>query len=133
MRFWGVILAFAAGIALGAGGMIYGPELVAPYLPEALQRKIPNLEGTVVVKKREGDRLLITIHTQEGSILATFKEKVAETELLISEGDLITLVLRQYQPFVEDPVIGRVRKPEPKQQGGELAPPLPGEKEQPLQ
>ena len=133
MRFQGAILTFAAGIALGAGGTIYGPELVAPYLPEVLQRKFPNLEGTVVAEKREGDRLLLTIHTQEGSILATFKEKVAETELLISEGDLITLVLRQYKPFVEDPAIGRVRKPEPKQQPGELALPVPGEKEQPAQ
>ena len=132
MRFRGTILTFAAGIALGAGGMIYGPELVAPYLPdlpEALQRKIPTLEGTVLVKKREGDRLLLTIQTQEGSILATFKEKVVETEVLISEGDLITLVLRQYEPFVEDPVIGRVRKKEPKQQRDELAPPLSGKKE----
>lgn len=130
MRFRGGILTFAAGIALGAGGTIYGPDLVAPYLPEALQRKVANLEGTVVVEKREGDRLLLTVQTQEGSILATFKEKVAETELLISEGDLITLVLRQYKPFVEDPVIGRVRKREPQQQRGGLAPSLPEEKEQ---
>jgi hypothetical protein len=130
VRFQGAILSFAAGVALGASGVIYGPELVAPYLPEAVQRKIPNLEGTVVVEKREGDRLLLTIQTQEGSILATFKKRVAETELLISEGDLITIVLRQYRPFVEDPVVARVRKQEPKQQRGDLAPSLPREEEQ---
>lgn len=133
MRFRSAVFSFAAGVALGASGMIYGPELVAPYLPESLQRKIPNLDGTVVVKKREGDRLLLAIQTQEGSILATFKEKVAETELLISEGDLITIVLRQYKPFVEDPVISRVREKQPKPQLGELTPPLAGEKEQPPQ
>lgn len=130
MTFRGGILTFAAGIALGVGGTIYGPELVAPHLPELVQRKVANIEGTVVVEKREGDRLLLTVRTQEGSILATFKEKVAETELLISEGDLITLVLGRYKPFVEDPVIGRVRKREPQQQRGELAPSLPEEREQ---
>ena len=131
MRFRGTILTFVAGIAVGVGGIIYGPELVAPYLPKVLQRTAANIEGTVVVKKREGDRLLLTIQTQEGSILATFKEKVAETEVLISEGDRITLVLRQYEPFVQDPVIGRVRKTEFKQERGELASPSPEEKEQP--
>ncbi len=130
MRFGGAILIFVAGIALGTGGAIYGPELAAPYLPEALQRKIPSLEGTVVMEKRDGDRLLLAIQTQEGSILATFKEKVAETELLISEGDSITLVLGQYKPFVEDPVIARVRKTESGQQRGDVTPPLPQEKEQ---
>jgi hypothetical protein len=133
VRFRGNILTFAAGIALGVGGTIYGPELLTPYLPELVQRKVAKIEGTVVVEKREGDHLLLTIQTQEGSILATFKEKVVETELLISEGDLITLVLRQYKPFVEDPVISRVRKRQPQQQPDELAPSLPEEKERPAQ
>ena len=131
MTFRVTILAFAAGVAAGTAGTIYGPELIAPYLPEALQRKTPSLQGTVVVEKREGDLLFLRIQTQEGAILATFKEKVAATEILISEGDLITLRLRGYKPFVEDPVIARVRKTESSQQHSEPTPPLPDNKQQP--
>ena len=130
MSLRGVILTFVVGLALGVSGAIYGPELVAPYLPETIQRRIANIEGTVVTKKREGDRLLLMVQTQEGSMLVSFKEKVAEVELLVSEGDLITLLLRQYKPFAEDPGIGRVRKGAKKQELSEPASALPGEKEQ---
>lgn len=130
MRSRGVILTFVVGIALGVSGTIYGPELVAPYFPEAIQRRIANIEGTVVTKRREGDRLLLMVQTKEGSMLASFKEKVAEVELLISEGDLITLVLKQYKPFAEDPVIGRVRKAGPKKHQLSEPSSLPGEEEQ---
>jgi hypothetical protein len=128
----GIILTFVVGIALGVSGTIYGPELAAPYLPEVIQSRVAKIEGTVVTKKREGDRLLLMVQTQQGSMLASFKEKVAEIELLVAEGDVITLVLGQYKPFAEDPVIGRVRKEEPnKQQASEPSLPLP--KEQPPQ
>ncbi|HXV84528.1 MAG TPA: hypothetical protein VEG60_32160 [Candidatus Binatia bacterium] len=129
MRLRGVILAFVVGIALGVSGTIYGPELVAPYFPEAIQRRIANIEGTVVTKRREGDRLLLMVQTKEGSMLVSFKKKVAEVELLVSEGDLITFLLRQYQPFAEDPGIGRVRKEAKKPQLSEPSPVLSGEKE----
>jgi hypothetical protein len=32
--------------------------------------------------------------------------------LLVEKGDLLTLAVRKYEPFVLDPVIGRVRKQE---------------------
>lgn len=118
MKFWVIFITLIVGIALGVIGTIFGPDLIAPHLPEAIQREVAKIEGTVVTKKREGEQLLLTIGTPQGTVLATFKEKVAEIDHLVSEGDLLTLALRQYKPFVEDPVIGRVKKQEPKQQQG---------------
>jgi hypothetical protein len=39
-------------------------------------------------------------------------ERVAEVDLLVDRGDTVTLAVPRYAPFVEDPVIARVRKPE---------------------
>lgn len=38
---------------------------------------------------------------------------MAEIELLVAEGDTLTLALRRDEPFVENPEIERVRKPKP--------------------
>ena len=62
-------------------------------------------------KQHDPDRLLLTISSSEGAVLATFKKKVAEISLLIEEGDTVTLKVQSYQPFVDDPTVMRVRKP----------------------
>jgi hypothetical protein len=102
------------GIALGVVGTIFGPDLAGPFLPEAFRAsKAQTIEGEVVRKLREGDRLLLTVHTSQGSVLATFKKKVAEIDLLVAQGDTVTLALSRYEPFVDEPAIERVRKQEP--------------------
>ena len=58
----------------------------------------------------DGERLLLTVDTPQGAALATFTEKVAEIDLLVEEGDGVTLGLRGYEPFVNNPVIQGVRK-----------------------
>jgi len=61
-------------------------------------------------KQRKGDRLLLTVQTSDGTILATFKKKITEIDLLVAEGDMLTLARTGYRAFMEDPPIGRVRK-----------------------
>ncbi|MDR4482769.1 MAG: hypothetical protein R3B95_05940 [Nitrospirales bacterium] len=61
-------------------------------------------------KQRQQDRLLITMTTQDGTILATFQQQVPEIDLLIEERDLVTLDVPQYQPFIHDSPVIRVTK-----------------------
>ena len=111
MKTWLIVFTLLAGIALGVAGTIFAPEVAGPYLPEAFRvKKAETVDGEVVRKLREGERLLLTVQTSQGSVLATFKKKVAEIDLLVQQGDTITLALGRYEPFVEDPAIERVRK-----------------------
>jgi len=106
-------LLFLIGLALGAVLAVIGPRVAGPYLPEALRGKVEFVEAEVTRKQREPDRLLITVVTPRGAILATFKKKSAEVDLLVAEGDALTLGLRRFEPFVEDPAIQGVRKKTP--------------------
>ena len=130
MKFWLSVLIFLIGVALGIVGTLLAPEFIGPYLPEAIQGKAELVEGKVVAKQREPDRLLLTVLTPQGAILVTFKKKVPEINLLVEQGDTVTLDLRQYKPFVEDPAIKRVRKERPRGRTKESEPsPLPTEEE----
>ena len=111
MKTWLIGFTLLAGIVLGVVGTIFAPEVAGPYLPEAFRvKKAETVDGEVVRKLREGERLLLTVQTSQGSVLATFKKKVAEIDLLVQQGDTITLALGRSEPFVEDPTIERVRK-----------------------
>ncbi len=112
MRAWVIGLSLLIGIALGIAGTILAPQVAGPYLPESFRTKKEVVEGEVERKLREQDRLLLTVQTSQGTVLAIFKKKVAEIDLLVQKGDTLTLALRRYEPFVEDPSIERVRKPE---------------------
>jgi hypothetical protein len=100
------------GIAIGVAGTYLAPDLIGPYLPEAIVGKSVIIEGKVVEKQLKQTSLLLTINTSEGALLATFKKRVEEIGLLVNEGDLVDLLLRRYEPFVENPGIKRVRKGE---------------------
>ena len=114
MKPWLIFFILSVGIALGVIGTIFAPDVAGPYLPGAFGvKKAETIDGEVVRKLREADRLLLTVQTTQGSVLATFKKKVAEIDLLVQQGDTVTLALSRYEPFVEDPVIERVRKQEP--------------------
>jgi hypothetical protein len=68
-------------------------------------------------RAREG-RLLLKLETSGGVLLATFTERVEEIDLLVEVRDQVTLRVTRYQPFLTDPRLDRVVKPE-------VAPPAP--------
>jgi hypothetical protein len=110
MSRWRIRIAFVVGLGLGIAGTILGSRLAGPYLPQALRGKTERIQGTVARKQREPDRLLLTVVSDHGAILATFRKKIAEINLLVEQGDSLTLLLPGYGPFVDDPPIERVRK-----------------------
>lgn len=110
MRFWRPAVIFVVGLALGVVAALRGPDLIGPYLPEALRPPVEVVEGEVTRKQREGQRLLLTVVTRRGALLATFRKQVAEVDLLVEQGDRLTLGLGRFQPFVDDPEIRQVQK-----------------------
>jgi hypothetical protein len=104
-------LVLVLGIALGAASTILLVQWAAPYLVESLQGG-GLVEGQVLDKAPELDRLLLKITTEHGVFLATFTQKQKEIDLLVEQGDTITLDVPEYEPFLEDPTIKRVRRPE---------------------
>lgn len=101
----GFILGFSAAVVVD----LIAPELLTPYTQKFMPAApIESVKGTVVKKERESNRLLMTLSTPKGVLLATFTQKIDEIDLLISEGYQATIRLRTYSPFVENPVIERV-------------------------
>lgn len=103
-------LLFLLGIAVGAAGAIWLPDLVGPRLPAGLGGGGEVVEGPVLAKKREDQRLLLTVDTGKGAMLASFTARVPEIDLLVGEGDTVSLGVSRYRPFVEDPSFEGVRK-----------------------
>jgi hypothetical protein len=101
---------FVLGVGLGVSSPMLLSRYVDPHLPPFLKKSIHPLEGSVTHKQRQENRLLITLTTQDGTILATFQHQVPEIDLLIEEQDRVTLDVRQYEPFVNDPPVLRVTK-----------------------
>ena len=112
MRGWLILsFTFAIGIVLGVGAMTKGPALVAPYLPKSISGQSERIDGEVVRKQREGNRLLVKVATAQGPMLVTFMQKVAELDLLLEPGDRVELLTSGYATFVEDPTLERVKRP----------------------
>lgn len=105
----GLVL-FLLGLALGVGGALLVPRFLAPYLPTSLRDGGEVVEGEVLGKRVEGERLLLTVETPRGAVLATFRERVGEIDLLVDTGDSVALGLGRYRPFVDDPSVEGVRK-----------------------
>jgi hypothetical protein len=100
------------GLVLGAVLAVIARPILGSRLPQSMGGGRESLEGLVTAKQREEDRLLVTIVTPAGATLVTFKKRVAEIALLIDEGDRVTLTLPRYEPFLDDPNITRVVKPD---------------------
>jgi hypothetical protein len=98
---------FVVGIIFGIAGTIFVPQWAAPYLPDFLGGGA-RVEGEVLDKVTEADRILVKVTTTEGLILATFTQHLAELDLLVQPGDSITLGLDGYEPFVANPPVERV-------------------------
>lgn len=101
---------FVVGMVLGALGAVFLPDLAAPYLPDVLRSSGDEVRGPVLGKRLEGDRLLLTVDTDRGAVLATFRQRVSELDLLVQEGDTVTLGLAAYAPLVEEPSLEGVTK-----------------------
>ncbi len=101
----GLILGFLSAVLMN----LFAPELLDPYTRQFIPSdQIESVRGTVVKKQRDSARLLLTLSTSKGVLLATFTQKLEELDLLIAEGYQTTIRLRTYSPFVENPVIERV-------------------------
>lgn len=122
-QIWGFVGSFVAGLVIGIAATFFAPRIIGPYLPGTLGSGVDGIEGKVSTKQRQGDRLVLTILTPEGAILATFKKKVAEIDILIAKGDKVTLARKDYRAFLDDPRIGRVRKQEPPRRQARRTPP----------
>ncbi|MFZ1744841.1 MAG: hypothetical protein WAU17_02880 [Nitrospirales bacterium] len=101
---------FVLGVGLGLGAPFLAARYAQPYIPQFLQETVHPLTGTVTHKERQQDRLLMTVTTQDGTILATFRKQVPEIDLLVEEQDSVTLDVKQYEPFVTDPPVIKVNK-----------------------
>lgn len=100
----------AAGLVLGVAGTLVLPGLIGPRLPDSLRSDRLRIGGEVLKKQADGERLLLTVGTDSGAMLATFRRRVPAIDLLVEPGDSITLTLDRYRPFVEDPGLQGVRK-----------------------
>jgi hypothetical protein len=113
MRGWLILVGtFLVGVAVGFAVANRGPALIAPYLPRAGGGSGEHIEGQVVRKQRDGNRLLVKITTARGPMLVTFHQKVADLDVLLDPGDTVTLVIPGYATFVEDPFLERVKEPD---------------------
>ena len=124
-QIWAFVGCFVGGLIIGIVAMVYLPATMESYFPELMGGgDLDGITGTVATKQRKGNDLLLTILTPEGAILATFKKKVTEIDILVDAGDTISLVRKDYRAFLEDPRIGRVRKQveEPREQGSSAPP-----------
>ncbi len=108
------------GILVGVAAVVLLPRLRDRLVPAAW--KPAPTAGVVEEKRSEESRLLLTLVTDEGAVLATFAQRVPEIDLLVARGDTVSLELDGYRPFVEDPEIVRVEKAPA---GGGSTPPRP--------
>ena len=112
MKFWILLLTFVLGLGFGLGLPFVAPKYLDKYGPNFMRGPTQQVKGAVVRKQSDPTRLLLTLSLKEGAMLATFEKTIAEISLLVEEGDIVTLAVRNYSPFVTDPPILRVNKPE---------------------
>lgn len=96
------------GILIGIAAAVLFPTFRERLLPRGLRPAAT--EGTIAEKRLAEDRLLLTLVTGDGAVLATFTQRISEIDLLVAKGDTVGLSLDGYRPFVEDPQIVRVQK-----------------------
>jgi len=106
----GGVAGFLFGLVFGGLGAIFLPRLADPYMPAALRGEEVQVSGVVQSKSAEPERLLLTVASDAGAMLVTFKKKVAEIDQLVSVGDSVQLMVDEYAPFVENARISRVMK-----------------------
>lgn len=103
---------FLLGLIVGGLAVVIAPSWWASLVPDSLFPQ-ETVSGLVLQKDRESGQLLVKLETNEGVLLATFTERQDAIDLLIEVGDTVTLRVPRYEPFLTDPRLERVRKPEP--------------------
>ena len=116
------LLIFILGVIVGLLLAILGQPVLNALLPESWGGGAGPTTGQVVAKRLQDDRLLLTLESEDGAVLATFQQRVPEIDLLIEEGDRVTLGITSYEPFVEDPkVLGVKKRPKEAAEPGSAA------------
>jgi len=110
MKAWaGLIGGFVLGFLAAIIVSLAAPDLLTRYTQVLVPAdRSESVKGLILKKQRESARLLLTLSTPKGVLLATFTEKIDEVDLLIAEGSSATIRLRTYSPFVENPTIEKV-------------------------
>lgn len=98
------------GVLLGVALSYYFPRYAGPYLEDIVSPDAA-LSGEVTDKVSESDRLVLKVSTEEGVLLASFQQKRNDVDILVDEGDSISLNADRYRPFLEEPTILSVEKP----------------------
>ncbi len=104
-----LIVTLAVGFVLGVGAAMRGPEFIAPYIPKSVGGSGEHLDGQVVRKQRDGNRLLVKVTTTQGPMLVSFTQKAADLDVLLDPGDTVTFITKGYATFVDDPGVERVK------------------------
>ena len=100
-------VAFVLGVLLGVGGTVAGAQAF-DRLTTLSGNETERLRGVVQSKHLNNGRLIFTVRTQQGTVLATITERVEDVDLLVQQGDSITLTTSRYAPFIKNPSIARV-------------------------
>ncbi len=98
------------GIVLGIGLAFVVGRVAGPYFSEVFSFG-PGVEGEVVDKELEAERLLLRVSTEQGLLLAVFTQNISEIDVLVERGDIVTLSIDRYRPFVDNPGIESVHRP----------------------
>ncbi len=78
MKLWILLLIFLLGLGLGLGLPSLAPQYLDSYFPKIMKPSTQEVKGVVVRKQANPNRLLLTISSKEGALLATFQKKITE-------------------------------------------------------
>ena len=100
------------GVVLGIGLALVVGRVAGPYFSEVFSFG-PGLEGEVVDKELEAERLLLRVSTAQGVLVAVFTQNINEIDMLVDRGDIVALSIDRYEPFVDNPGIESVQRSAP--------------------
>ncbi|MEM9865436.1 MAG: hypothetical protein AAF938_27770 [Myxococcota bacterium] len=103
------LILFLLGGGGGAAGYHYGKPQVMPHLAPFLGEGPAELEGVVVEKRQDEERLVLVLRSGDETFLASFRERMSDVATLVHEGDTVVLESTG-DVFTEDVPILRVRR-----------------------
>jgi TOBE domain len=113
MKGWFIlVITLVIGAMIGAALVTKGPAMLTSYMPRSIKGPGERIEGQVVRKQRDGDRLLVKVNTAKGPMLVAFTQKVADLDVLLDPGDTVSLITTGYATFVDDPIFEGVKRGE---------------------